>query len=133
MGDVGEGAAVHERRRTLEGLHQVGFQGILQERGHGTFGVQVVSGHRLVIVGVAHHNLAQALFEVGDRGGQAEHRHHLGGHRDVEAILAGHAMGLAAQAVHDVAQLTVVHVHHALPGYLAHIDAQLVAVLDMGV
>ena len=32
------------------------------------------------------------------------------GHGDVEAVLAGHAVGFAAQAVHDVAQLAVVHV-----------------------
>ena len=41
------------------------------------------------------------------------------------------AVGLAAHAVHHVAQLAVVHVHHALPGDLAHVDAQLVALLDV--
>ncbi len=40
-------------------------------------------------------------------------------------------MGLAAQAVHDVAQLAVVHVHHALPRDFAHVDAQLVAVVNV--
>ena len=55
------------------------------------------------------------------------------GHGDVEAVLAGHTMGLAAEAVHDVAQLAVVHVHHALPGDLAYVDAELVAVLDVRV
>ena len=40
-------------------------------------------------------------------------------------------MGLAAHAVHHVAQLTVVHVHDALPRDLAHVDAQLVALLNV--
>ena len=52
---------------------------------------------------------------------------------DVEAVLAGHAVGFAAETVDDVAQLSVVHVDHALPGDLAHIDAELVAVVDMRV
>ncbi len=72
-----------------------------------------------------------SALQVGDVGGQAEDGHDLAGHRDVEAVLARHAVGLAAQAVHDVAQLAVVHVYHALPRDLAHVDAQLVAVLDV--
>ena len=104
-----------------------GLQGVLQQRGHGALGLQVVGRDGLVVVGVAHHDAAQALLQVGDGGGQAEDGHDLAGHGDVEAVLAGHAVGLAAQAVHDVAQLAVVHVHHALPGDLAHVDAQLVA------
>ena len=46
--------------------------------------------------------------------GQAENGHDLAGHGDVEAVLPRHAVGLAAQAVHDEAQLAVVHVHAAL-------------------
>ncbi len=45
----------------------------------------------------------------------------------------GTPWALAAQAVHDVAQLAVVHVHHALPRDLAHVDAQLVSVVDVRV
>ena len=131
MRDVGERAAVHERRRALERLHQVRLQRILQERAHGALSVQVVRGDGRVIVGVAHYDAAQALLQIGDAGRQAEDGHHLAGHRYVEAVLARHAVGLAAQTVHDMAQLAVVHIHHALPGYLAHVYAQLVAVLDM--
>ncbi len=40
-------------------------------------------------------------------------------------------MGLAAQAVHDMAQLAVIHIHHALPRDATHIYPQLIAVLDM--
>ncbi len=133
MGDVGERAAVHEGRGALQRLHEVRLQGVLQKRGHGALGLQVVGRDRRVIVGVAHHDAAQTLLQVGDGGGQTEDGHDLAGHGDVEAVLAGHTVGLAAEAVHDVAQLAVVHVHHALPGDLADIDVQLVAVLDMGV
>ena len=133
MRDVGEGAAVHERGRALERLHEVRLERVLEQGRHRALGVQVVRRDRLIVVGVAHHDATQTLLEVGDGGGQAEDGHDLGGHGDVEAVLARHAVGLAAQAVHDVAQLAVVHVHHALPRDLAHVDAQLVAVVDVRV
>ena len=131
--DVGERAAVHERRRALERLHEVGLERVLEQRGHGALGVQVVRGDGLVVEGVADHDAAEALLQVGDAGGQAEDGHDLAGHGDVEAVLARHAVGPAAQAAHDVAQLAVVHVHHALPRDLADVDAQFVAVMDVRV
>ena len=129
--DVGEGAAVHERRRAFQRLHEVRLEGVLQQRGHGALRLEVAGRDGLVVARVAHDDAGQALFEVGDGGGQAEDGHDLAGNRDVEAVLARHAVGLAAHAVHHVAQLAVVHVHHALPGDLAHVDAQLVALLDV--
>ena len=131
--DVGEGAAVDERGRALERLHEVRLERVLEQRGHSALGVQIVSGDGLVVEGVAHHDAAEALLQIGNAGRQAENRHDLGCHGDVEAVLAGHAVGFAAQAVDDVAQLSVVHVDHALPGDLAHIDAELVAVVNVRV
>ena len=66
-----------------------------------------------------------------ERGGEAEDRHHFRGHHDVEAVLAREPVGRAAQPDHDLAQRAVVHVHHALPGDAAQVDAQLVAVMDV--
>ena len=131
MRDVGERAAVHEGGRALQRLHQVGLERVLQQRGHGALRLQVAGRDGVIVARVAHHDARKALLEVGDGRGQAEDGHDLAGHRDVEAVLARHAVGLAAQAVHHVAQLAVVHVHHALPRDLAHVDAQLVALLDV--
>ena len=133
MRDVGERAAVHERRRALERLHQVGLERVLQQRAHRALGMQIVRGDGFVVVGVADDDAPQALLEIGDGGCQAEDGHDLGRHRDVEAVLARHAVRLAAQAVDDVAQLAIVHVDDTLPGNLAHVDAEFVAVVDMRV
>ena len=130
MRDVGKGPAVHERGGALERLHQVRLERVLEQGRHSPFRMQVVRGHGLVFVGVAHHDAAQALLEVGNAGGQAEDGHYLAGHGDVEAVFARHAMRLAAQAVHHMAQLAVVHVHHALPGDAPRVDAQVVVVVD---
>ena len=90
-----------------------------------------MGGDGLSVVGIGHHHAAKAHFQIGDIGGQAQHSHDLAGHGDVEAVLPGHALHPAAQAVHDVPQLPVVHVHAALPGDLLHVDAQLVPLLDV--
>ena len=131
VGDVGEGAAVDEGGGALQGLDQVGLEGVLQQGRHGAFGLEVVGGDGLAVVGVAHDDAGQALLEVGDGGGQAEDGHDLGCDGDVEAVLAGHALLVSAQAVHDVAELAVVHVDGALPGDLLGVDAQGVALLDV--
>ena len=97
--DVGERAAVHEGGVVLERLHEVGLDGVLQQGGHGTLGVDVGDGDGLAVVGVGDHHAGEALLEVREVGGEAEHGHDLGGHRDVEAVLARHAVGHAAEAV----------------------------------
>ena len=131
MGDVGERAAVHEGGVVLERLDQVGLDGVLEQRGAGALGVDVVHGDGLAVVGVGHDHAAQAGLEVGEVGGQAEGGHDLGGHGDVEAVLAGHAVGDAAHAVDDVAELAVVHVDAAAPDDAARVDVELVALLDV--
>ena len=120
-----------EGRGALQGRDQGGLQSVLQQGGHGALGLQVMGGDGLAVIGVGHDHPAQLLLQVGDAGGQAQHGHDLAGHGDLKAVLTGHALGLASQAVHDVAQLAVVHVHRALPGDLLDIDAQGIALLDM--
>ena len=115
----------------LQGLDQVGLQGVLQQGSHSPFRLQIVGGHRPAVVGVGHDNAAQLLLQVHQAGGQTQHGHDLAGHRDVKAVLPGYALHPAAQAVYNVAQLPVVHVHHPLPGDLLDVDAQGVALLNV--
>ena len=131
VGNVGEGAAVDESGGVLQSLDHVGLDGVLQNGSHGTLGLQVVSGDGLAGTAVSHDHLGQAGLHVGQVGGQAQNSHDLRSHDDVEAVLTGHAGGLAAQAAHDVTQLTVVHINNALPGDVAHVDVQSVALLDV--
>ena len=59
---------------------------------------------------VADDDVADPALEVGPGLGQAEDRHQLGGDDDVEAVLAGVAVGDAAEPDDDVAQRPVVEV-----------------------
>ena len=129
--DVGKGAAVDKGRGTLQRLHQIGLDGVLEERRHGALCLQIVSGDRLAVVGAANDDAAQPLLQIQDAGGEAKHRHDLAGHGDLKTVLAGNALNPAAQAVHDVAKLPVVHIHSPLPGDGLGIDAQGIPLLNM--
>ena len=91
--DIGERSAMDERRIVLERLHQIGRQRILEQRRHRAVGLQIAGADRLLLAGVADDDLAQPLFQILEAGGQAEDRHDLGGHDDVEAVLARIAVG----------------------------------------
>ena len=48
VGDVGEGTAVHEGGHALDGLHEVGLEGVLEDHHHGAHRLQIGGGHRLL-------------------------------------------------------------------------------------
>ena len=129
--DIGEWSAVDEGRVVLQRLHEIGLDRVLQEHGHRAVGLEVASEHRLLLASVSSHDLAQALLQILERSRQAEDRHDFGSYDDIETILARVAVSGAAEAHHDLAQRPVVHVDHASPGDAAHVDAQLVPVVDM--
>ena len=131
VGNIGEGTAVDKRRRTLERLDQIGLERVLEQGRHGALGLKVAGTNGLAGKAVADDDLAQALLKVVDARGQAQDCHDLGGNGDVEAVLTRHALGLAANAVDNMAQLTIVHVDDALPGDALDVDAELVALLNM--
>ena len=131
MGDVCEGAAVHQAGGALQGLHQVGLDGVLHQGGHGALGLQVPGIDRLVLIVIGHQDIAEALLQVLQVRSQAQNGHDLRGHGDHEMILPGDAVGLSAQAHDDVAQGAVIHVHDPGENDPAGVDAQGVALLQV--
>ena len=123
--DVRERAAVHERRRLLERLHEVRLERFLHEHRHRALRVQRLGTNRLVVARVADDDLFEPVAHVVERRRQAEDRHDLGRRDDVVARLARETIGRAAQAVDDVAQAAVVHVEHAAPDRPADVEAEL--------
>src|SRR6185436_19050003 len=83
------------------------------------------------VAGVADDNVAEPALEVLEVGGEAEDRHDLGGHGDVEARLARIAVGDAAERADDLAQRAVVHVHDATPGDATRVEAERIAPVDV--
>ena len=131
MRDVGERAAVNERRRAFQRLHQIRCDRVLEQRRHGAVALQLARAHRLTLARVADDDVAEARLEIFEVLGEAEDRHHLGRDRNVEAGFARIAVRDAAERAHDLAQRAVVHVHHAAPHDAAAVDAERVAPVDV--
>ena len=93
--------------------------------------LQIAGEHRSALGVVSHDDATQTGLQVSQAGGQAKNRHHFRGHHDVKTILAGHAVGGAAQADHHLAQSAVVHVHHPLPDNATGVYLEGVAMVNM--
>ena len=117
----------------LEGLHEVGLDGVLEQHRHGAAGADVVGGQRLARRVVGEGDAAEALAQVLERRGEAEDGHDLAGHGDVVAGLARDAVEPAAEAVDDLAHGAVVEVDAATPRDGQRVDLELVAVHEMAV
>ncbi len=120
-----------EGGRAFQRLHQVGRQRVLEQRRHWPMPLQIAGAHRFAVTRVANDDIGKALLEVVEVLGEAEHRHHLGGDRDVEAVLAREAVGDAAERGDDRAQRPFIHVDGPPPGDTARIDAERIAPIDM--
>ena len=131
MRDIRERAAVDEGQIVLERLNDVGFDGVFQQGCHRAIGLEITCAHRFAPSVQADHDLTEPRLEVGDRGGQAENRHHLRCHSDVKTALPRVTVRGAAQPEDDLAQGAVIHVQHALPADATRVDVQRVAVFDV--
>lgn len=131
MGDVGEGAAMHEGRIVLQRLHQVRLHRIFQEHRHGAVRFQVARMHRRPVETIADDDVAEPPLQIFEIGGEAEDRHYLGGDGDVEPALARETVGDAAERGDHASERPVVHVHHPPPGDAADVDILFVAPVDV--
>ena len=131
--DVREWAAMDEGRLPLPGLHEVRLQRLLQQHGHRAGGADLLGGHGLALERPADGDRTEALAQVGEVVGDGDDRHHLGCGRDVEARLAWGAVRAPAEPDDDLAQGAVVHVEAAPPADRVRVEAERVAVHQMGV
>ena len=63
MGNVGKGPAVHQSGLALNGLDQIGFESLLQQRGHGTDRPQIPGINRLFVIGICHQDPPNRSFK----------------------------------------------------------------------
>ena len=131
VGDVGERAAVDQCRGPGDGLHQVGLDGVLQQQGQCALHAQVRHGDRGPVIGVAEGDAAQPFAQICHARSEAEHRHDLRRHGDVEPVLARDALGGAAEPDHHFPEGAVIHVQYPLERHPARVDVQLVALVDV--
>ena len=131
MRNVRKRTAMDKGRRAFERLHKVGLERVLQQGRHSALGLQIVCSDRLSVKGVGNDHPAKAGFQISNVGGKAQHCHNLTCYSNIESILAGDALRLAAETVYNVAELAVVHIDGTLPSDLLCIDAKGIALLDV--
>ena len=103
---------MYEAGLPLDGLEQVGVDGVAHPRGHRARHFEVFGGDRIALLVVGDHDLAHAPPKVRHVAEDREDRHHLRGHRDVEARRHHEAVLLASDADDDVAQGLSAEVDH---------------------
>ena len=131
MCNVGERAAMHQARGTGQGLHQVRLDGILQQGAHGTVNLQVTGKYRGTVIAVCNQNIAAALFQVRQAGGQAKDCHHLAGNGNHVMIFTWNTVDGTAHAHNNITQGTVIHIHNAGEDNAARVNFQRIALLHM--
>jgi len=75
VGDISKRPGMHHRGRAFRGLHQVGQNGLIEQRHHGPGRSQIAGGHRFAGLRHAHHDgiqplaqIAEAAVKKGNRG-----------------------------------------------------------------
>ena len=133
VGDVREGAPVHEGGVAFDRLHEVGLHGVLEERDEGARAAEFLHRAGRAVAAKADDDAVDAVAKVREVGRKAEDRHEFGGGRDVKARFGRNPVGGAAEARDDVAKHAVVHVHDAAPEDFAQFDlALMTGVVDDG-
>src|SRR5215471_2907929 len=103
MRNIREGTTMNEGRRAFQGLHEIGRNRFLEQRGHRAMRFKVARAHRLAVARVADNDVAETFLEVVKVSGETEDRHNLGSNGDVEPSFARIAVGNAAQRADDLA------------------------------
>ncbi len=131
MGNVGERPAMDERRRALQRLYEVGRQRLLQERRHRAMRLEIAGMKRRALARIGGDDVSQPRLEVFEIAREAEDGHHLGGDGDVETGFARIPVADAAERTDDLAQRTIVDVHHVAPHHAPPVEPQFVAPIEM--
>ena len=126
VGDVAEWAAVHEGRRAVERLDEVGLDRVLHEDGHRARGPELARRDQRPVAPVGHHDALHPRLEVLKVARQAENRRLL-----AELIHGDEAVRRSAQTDHEAAQRAIVHVEHALPENPPAVDPEGIALGEM--
>ena len=131
VGDICKGTAVYDSGSSLQSLNQIGLQSVFKQSGHCACGFKIPCGNGLVLIGIAHNNAGDTLFKVGNILCEAEYRHNFGCNGYIVAVLTGNTVYSSAQTVGHEAELSVIHIHTAVPGNTAGVDIKGVALINM--
>ena len=106
---------MHDGRRVLGGLHEVGKKGIVEQHADGSSTTQILDSEWSIVVSVAEQDILYSATQVFTTGGKAKDGHNLTGWCDVESTFCRDTIALSAEAENDLTQTAVVDVKHTFP------------------
>ena len=131
MGDVRERPSVDESGIVFERLNKIRSECLLQQHGHRAVGLDVAAVYWRAVAAIRHDDVPKPLVQIVEVICQAEDRHDLRGHGDVEAGFSGEPVRDSSERCRDLPERAVVHVHDPPPGDPADVDAEIVAPVDV--
>ncbi len=127
MRDVTERPGMNKCRSSLQGLHEIRQQGILQQDGHGAGAAKFLSTDHLSALSQADQNSPEALAKICMVGRQGQHRHDFRRLRNHK--LPRPPPGFLSQE--NVAKRAVTHPKRAWPSDPFRIDLERISVEQM--
>ena len=124
VGNIGKRTGMDQSRSALQGLHQVGLDGILHQDSQRTSHTQVFSSDSTAFAVGTDDHPSEAFAHVAQIGGEGQDRHDLACHGDVEPGPAGFPFFFRAKADFDFPQEAVVGIDRPAPGDGIRIDIQ---------
>mmetsp|Transcript_2534 Transcript_2534/g.3358 ORF Transcript_2534/g.3358 Transcript_2534/m.3358 type:complete len:279 (+) Transcript_2534:918-1754(+) len=115
MGNVGEWSSMNKDGCSLQGLHQVGHNGVLHQHSQSTSESQVISCHWFTRFGRSNHHAPKAFSHVSQGGGQSQDSHGFRSHSDIKACFSGLAFFFWALSDGDLSQESVASIHDTVP------------------
>ena len=125
MRDIGERAALDERGRAFQRLHEVWLQGVLQQRRHPAGAVQRSHADQAPSPILPDDHIGEPRRKIAHVFCETERRHDLRSGRNVEPVFAHDAV--AVEADDEIAKGAVVHIDSAPPAYFARVEAKRIA------
>ena len=129
--DIRKRSAMYESRYVLQRLHQIRFQCVFHERRHRARRVQIARRDRFIFIRIRDDDPRQPRLEIRDVLCQAQNRHDFRRHRNLETVLARHAVHRPAEPDDDMTKRAVIHIQHATPDDTTRIDTERVSLLQM--
>ena len=112
-------------------LHEIWFQGILQQGGHCTFCTQILCIDRIPIQIISNQNLSQPPLHICQIRSQTENCHDFRSNGNLESVRTWNPVDFSAQTNDNVPQSTVIHIQNPLKHHSPLVNPQNISLLHM--
>lgn len=115
---------MNEDGSTLQGLHEVGLDGIPHQDSEGTANTKVISSDGVAALGAGNNHSTETLTHISKAGAEGQNSHAFTGDRDVEASVTLVSLFGGSIADNNTTEMTIVHIQNTSPSDGLGIDVE---------